>query len=295
LNTTDGSDTTVSETTDPVETAQVTESSTETSTTEPTTQDTANDQTAQAGQADQKGQSEDSFFDPTQVPEELQPVYKGMQAAYTKKTQEVATLRKEAEGWKTKAESYDKYERYIPIVEEMLSSDKAETKQGPEIVALETELRKQGYSDEAINMMKIGAQTILNQFNQSRQTEKEQEVLEKGIAEAEQVDPRLNDESLVYKTDDGKTVTFGEMVSKLVFSDPNWQKHPVEATRAAIKNIDALIGQAKTQGKQELSDQAKVKAGKFPSVTSSPQSAAGDSQPKTVHEAAAEAKKELGL
>jgi len=255
---------------------------------------TVQDQKDKAGQTDTTGQSEDSFFDPSKLPEELVPVYKGMQAAYTKKTQEIAEMRKNAETLKADAEAYTKYKPLIPIVEEMLASKKA-NEVSPELTALETRLKQEGYSEEAINMMKIGAKVILDQFNQTRATDQENIELKSKISEAEQLDPRLNDESLVYKTEDGKSLTFGELVAKLVFSDPEWRKNPVGSTKEAIKTIDALVGKAKNEGKEELSNSAKAKAQKFPGVSSSPQSAAANSQPKTIQEAAQEAKKELGM
>lgn len=242
------------------------------------------------------GQSEsESFFDPKTVPAELLPAYKQMQAAFTKKTQEIATFKKEFETLKTKAESYAKYEQYAPILEEMLSSaDANTTKNTPEMAALEKELRDRGYSDEAIEMMKLGAQFTLNQFNQKQQTEKEQIALNAGINESEKVDSRLNDESLVYETSSGK-MTFGDIVAQMVQSDPNWTKDPVAATKKAIQVVDALIGKAKTEGKEELSASARSKANKFPNTNSSPQKAVSTGQPLTMKEAAEQAKRELGI
>jgi hypothetical protein len=249
---------------------------------------------AEGKQTEDTGEpKEDTFFDPKQVPEELLPAYKGMQAAFTKKTQEIAQARKEAEGFKTKAESYDKVQHLIPIVEEMLASKK-QTQDSPEMTELVSKLKEAGYSEEAIEMMKIGAQFTLNQFNQSQGEKEAQTRFESGVAEAEKLDPRLNDESLVYKLEDGKTVTFGQMVGQLTASNPKWTENPVEFTKQAIRMVDALIGSAKKEGKEELSNSATAKAKKFPSVTSSPQSAASDAAPKSIHEAAELAKAEIG-
>jgi hypothetical protein len=49
-------------------------------------------------------EQQDHFFDPSKVPEELKPIYKAMQAAYTKKTQALAEQRK-------KIEAYDAFAR----------------------------------------------------------------------------------------------------------------------------------------------------------------------------------------
>lgn len=249
----------------------------------------------EAGKPEDLGKSEDTFFDPNQVPEELKPAYKQMQAAFTRKTQEIAEARKAVESLKTKAEAYDKYQHLIPIVEEMLSPQNAQNQVDPDLQALEMELKREGYSEDAIKMMQLGAKVILNRLDQKNQASEQQKQLETGILEAEKVDPRLNDEKLTYQLKDGRTITFGEMVARVVFSNPEWTKDPVGATREAIDTVDALIGKAKTEGKEELSNSARTRATKFPSVNSSPQSAAANSQPKSIHEAAEEAKKELGM
>ena len=55
-----------------------------------------------AGQAAKAAPATDSFFDPSALPDELKPAYKQMQAAYTKKTQELAKHR-------NKIETYDAF------------------------------------------------------------------------------------------------------------------------------------------------------------------------------------------
>lgn len=47
------------------------------------------------------GTTDDSFFDPTQVPDELKPAYKQMQAAFTKKTQAIKDQAKKIEAYDT--------------------------------------------------------------------------------------------------------------------------------------------------------------------------------------------------
>lgn len=49
------------------------------------------------GEEQPEDREKGNFFDPEKVPEELKPVYKQMQAAFTQKTQGVAELRKELE------------------------------------------------------------------------------------------------------------------------------------------------------------------------------------------------------
>jgi len=228
-------------------------------------------------------QEEETFFDPNQVPEALKPAYKQMQAAFTKKTQGIAQV-------KADAEAYAKYKQYAPILEEML---KGPTNQPatPELKALEDRMRAEGYSEDAINLAKLTGGVLLNSMNQKQEVSR----IQGGINEAAKVDPRLNDPSLVYQTDTGESVTFGLIVENLVLADPKWQVDPVAATKRAIARVDALIGKAKTQGKEELSNSATQRARKFAPNVSSPQSTVSDEQPKTIKEAAAQAKKQLGI
>jgi hypothetical protein len=260
--------------------------------------------TEDQGQSNQDATTEESFFDPNTVPEELKPAYKQMQAAFTKKTQEIAARNKELAAVKEKADAYAKYERFVPILEEMLGQEnKPQSPQsGVELAALEQDLKTKGYSDDAIEMMKLGAQFIMNQVNQSREQEKiqvqrEQEfrVLNQKIEQAELVDPRLKDEALTYQTADGETVKFYELVGRIVQSDRNWTKDPVAATKKAIAYIDALTGKAKTEGKEELTNSAQSKAKKFPSLNTSPQAVSKNRIPKTMDEAFQQAKEELGI
>lgn len=231
-----------------------------------------------------EGQQEgESFFDPNQVPEALKPAYKSMQAAFTKKTQEIAKI-------KADAESYAKYKDMAPILEEMLKGPKDQPTT-PELKALEDKMRSEGYSEDAIKLATMTGTVLLNSMNQKQEVSR----IQGGIAESAKVDPRLNDPSLVYKTDDGESVTFGQIVENLVLADPKWQADPVIATKRAIARVDALIGKAKTQGKEELSNSAQNKSRRFVSNGSSPQSTVSDEQPKTIKEAAVIAKKQLGI
>ena len=253
---------------------------------EATITEDSNEQPELSEATDAQGQSEeDSFFDPNSVPDELKPAYKQMQAAFTKKTQEIAEERKMAEAFKQKAEAYEKVQQFIPLIEEMQSSQG--TQQSPEMAALEQNLRAQGYNDDAIEMMKVGVGFALNQVNQTREVEK----ISNGITDAGKLDQRLNDTSLVYQVD-GENVTYGQIVEKYVAADPNWRKDPVLATQKAIRLVDTLINQGKSEGKKELSASARSKANKFPTTNSSSQSTVNESQPLTIKEAYEQAKAE---
>lgn len=268
--------------------------STGTTEAEKTIQDSAPETTDNAQPEQSTKQNEDLFFDPNTVPEELKGAYKQMQAAFTKKTQEIALAKKEAESVKQKADAYEKYQSHIQKIEEMERSrtDKAPS---PEMAALVQKYREAGYSDEAIDMMKMGLEFTLNHFNQTLSTKDHQAWVNNQIAEAAKVDPRLTDSSLVYKTDDGETVTYGQMVESIASADPNLAKDIVGATKRAIKRVDALIERAKTEGKEELSQQAKAKATKFPSNSSSPQSTSDAEAKGSIREIGRQTAAELGI
>lgn len=251
-------------------------------------------------QSDDQGQqqnTEESFFDPKQVPNELLPAYKQMQGAFTKKTQEIAEMRKQAEEWKQKADAYSKYEQYAPILEEMLSSKSNNQEDSVEMQALEKQLRDQGYNDDAVTLAKT-----VSQFFSQRQYQKEAQVnqlrenerIQSEIQQSAKLDTRLNDQSLVYKTESGETVTFGQMVEKLVNADPNWRADVITSTKKAIATVDALLNSAKQQGKAELSEKAKTSARSFPRNTASPQSAQRQNSASSFDDAAKEALQELG-
>jgi len=217
-----------------------------------------------------------------------------MQAAFTKKTQEIAEARKEAEGIRAKAAQFDKYEKHIPVIEEMLSKQSRQG-QSPELQALEQQYRDAGYSDEAIEMMKTGIGFALNHFNTQQTQQRETDRITSQISEAAKVDPRLNDPSLTYQTEDGEKITYGQMVEQLVESDSGWQKDPVASTKKAIRRIDALIGKAKTEGKEELSSAAKTRAAKFPTTQSSPQTTSATEATGSIRDIGKQVMAELGI
>lgn len=243
----------------------------------------------------QQGETFAATFDPNKITDpNLQAAYKSMQADYTKKMQEIA-------GVKQKAEQFSKYEQYAPVLDQMLDLSKQgggqqQAQTTPELERMVSELKEAGYSDEAIDMMKIGAGFILNHLNQKETVAAEQNRIVGGIQEAGKIDPRLNDESLVYQIDEGENLTYGQIVEQYVAADPNWRADPVGATRHAIKMVDSLINKAKSEGKEELSKQATVKAKQFaPAPNSSPQTASETAQPLTIKESYEMSKKQLGI
>lgn len=244
--------------------------------------ETSEVEVADTSDATQEGQSE-SFFDPKSLPEELMPAYKQMQGAFTKKTQEIAEQRKQFEALQAQSEKWKQYEPLLPVVDEMLKPQ-TQVQPSPELALLEQDLRKAGYDDTSIEAMKITAQRMLDIFEQKSNYEKQAEIQTRQISEAEALDPRL--------TNDEK---FARMVASVMKSQDGWESNIVEATRAAVKEIDEMISTAKSQGKEELSSLAQQKAKQFPSMKSSPQGATSDSSPKTISEAFQQAKAEHGF
>jgi len=267
-------------------------SDTEISTTDVSTDDSLQPDTS--ADVESQGQSgEDSFFDPNSLSEELLPAYKQMQGAWTKKTQELAQQRKEVEAYKAKADAFSRYEQYIPVLDEMLAPKQPQS--SPELVALESQLKGAGYSDEAIEMMKMGAQFTLNQFNQTRQQEAEQTRVSSQVEQAEKLDSRLNDPNLIYSLPDGSQSTFAEIVAGITQSQPNWNRDIVSATKRSIQIVDAMVNSAKVDGKRELSEAAKAKGVRFSPTNSSPQGAAQSGSNMTMAQAAEAARKQLGM
>lgn len=237
--------------------------------------------------------TEESFFDPKTVPQELLPAYKQMQAAFTKKTQEIAAVKKEAEEAKAKSDKYSKYESYLPIVEEMLTAPKTPDKSTQEM-ALEQNLRNQGYSDDAIDMALAVRRSTLGEITEKESSQ--QTVAD--IRAAESVDPRLNDASLTYTMPDGSTSTYGDLVGMIVSSNQQWLQgkiSAVDATKKAIGVVDSLISSAKSEGKKELSNSAANKATRFPSTSNSPQGASNADEAVSFADAAKAAREELGV
>lgn len=228
----------------------------------------------------------DSFtnFDPNALTDpNLQTAYKQMQADYTRKMQEISQ----------KSQQYSKYEQYAPILDAMSTHQPGKSPVSPVVDTMVSQLREAGYDDPTIEVGKTIAESILNHIGQEKQVEQQQQFVTSQFAEAVKADPRLEDPSLVYDYGEGKA-TFGEIVEELVAADPNWSKAPLPSVQRAIKKVDAMINTAKTQGKQELSQQTTQKAQNFAPVQSSPQGATSSDQAMSIREAFEAAKKSIG-
>ena len=88
--------------TDPVSTEPAPETASELDSQADVGTTVATESEVESGPAPAPAPDEDTFFDPTDLPPELSAAYKGMQAAYTKKTQAIASDR-------SKIEQYDRF------------------------------------------------------------------------------------------------------------------------------------------------------------------------------------------
>jgi hypothetical protein len=104
----------------------------------------------QAGTGEQK-QQEEVFFDPKSVPPELEQAYKQMQGAFTKKTQEIADIRK-------KAESLDQLVGYKPFVDwyqkHTSGQDKVSESESPAKDSKQEQPKQKELSDEEFELLK---------------------------------------------------------------------------------------------------------------------------------------------
>jgi DNA-dependent RNA polymerase auxiliary subunit epsilon len=215
-------------------------------------------------------------FDPNTLTDpNLQQAYKQMQTDYNNKMQQIASQRKEVE----------KYQQYAPVIDQMLNTQKNQQPINPAVVQVERQLKEAGYSDEAIDMMKIAMGTMYQTQHAEMAQREFTQNLYSGIEKAGQIDQRLNDTSLTYDVGDGETMTFGQIVENMIPAIPNWQQDVPAATKKAIARVDAMINKAKTDGKNELSNQAKQKAQSFPQTNSSPQGAVDTNQSLSIRDA----------
>jgi hypothetical protein len=226
-------------------------------------------------------------FDPNSLTDpNLQAAYKQMQGDYTRKMQEVSQERSQFQSQQTELQK-------LQQVQQILQGEQnPQSQTNPVVEGITRQLMEAGYSQEAIDMGKVVANALLEhnqaERQQAEQTQKVQEFQQQvssNIEKAGQIDPRLNDQSLVYDMGDGEKSTFGQIVEELVASNPKWMEDPIAATQKAIKKVDAMINASKVQGKQELSNKTTQMAQTFAPVNTSPQSAVDQSKPLSVREA----------
>lgn len=183
-------------------------------------------------QVQEETQTEDGFatsFDPNNLPNELKPVYKQMQADYTRKTQEIAKLRGD----------YDKVMRYVPLLNKVLANQDLVQ----QVLGIKPQTDPKDPVEEIPTDPKAYAEWIkentLKAWRSEQETREkirgEQEALMKDYQEAEKVDPRLN-------TD----LTFQNVIVGLVAINPDFKSGKINATQAtrdAIKLYDSKMNE----------------------------------------------------
>lgn len=196
------------------------------------------------------------------------------QSDYTKKTQEIASIRKQAE----------EYNKVLPIVNRVFN-DPVLTRAVMGIDPLAQQQQEEipddpkAYAEWVINQSVEKMRTEMEAREQERQVEMARDY---DINEAEKVDPRLQDES------------FAKLVAGMVAMDEGFisgNTSAVEATKAAIQMVDTYITQAKSQAKNDLFRRASEKRTLQAPRTSPANTSTGDA--KTMREAAELALAEL--
>lgn len=225
------------------------------------------DETQTTDQPEGESESEDQFFDPTNIPQELVPAYKQMQAAFTKKTQEIASKRKELEY----------LDNARPVLERLYAP---ENKWLYDVLA--------GAGNQAPQQAQSPYPTDPIAYAEwVKEQTKAELARDADFKEAENSDPRLNSDP-----------TFQSMALGIVNNNPDYQAGKIsaaEATKQAVMTIDQFYGQAKKEGKIELSQATSDKAKKYASPKGSEASVVSDGSPKNMHEAAKQAMEELGI
>jgi hypothetical protein len=201
-------------------------------------------------------------FDPNKLPEELKPIYKSMQADYTRKTQELARMRREYEQYKQifqkLAENPEFFNRVFGV---------QQTQQEEQIPDDPQEFAR--YLEER------ATQRAVEQI-------KRELMIENDIQQASSLDERLNDEA------------FAKMVFGLVAEDPGVKagtKSFTEATREAIQKVDQYLESIKNQAKNEIMKKATEKS--FVTNKRSTGTASPNQTIRSIRDAAKAAEEEL--
>lgn len=248
----------------------------ETETPEVTTEPTPGNEPAPVvPEFDPLGALEQLEIDP-KVKEELKKGYL-RQSDYTKKTQEIAAIRKAA----------DQYERVRPVVEKLFSDPNltnlvlgikpAADPNTPAEEVLPDD--PQAYAEYVINK---AAEKMRSEFEQREQERVEVEARDRDYTAAEQLDPRLNDEN------------YGKVVAGLVVQNPEFMSgnvSAVEATKQAIADLDRYTAGLQNKAKDDLARRAKEKRG-FVAPSSSP-ATTQTGNPTSMREAAKLAEQDL--
>lgn len=236
-------------------------------------EDVTNEEAQQiTGQADtsqpaSETTTEETFaksFDPSKLPPELQGVYKSMQGDYTRKTTELAELRKQAES----------IMRFKPVLDRIV----ADPNLFNQIMGLRTE---EAGEEELPDDPKEFAQYL---ENRAVERVKNELAIEQDIQTAVSVDDRLADEN------------FAKMIYGLVIEDPevkSGQKTFTQATKEAINAFDQYMAGIKSETRDQLIKSAQNKK-MVTSKSSTPVGTMG-SKIKTFRDAYKAALEETGI
>ena len=199
------------------------------------TQQTEGQAESQETQPETSKTTEESFaksFDPLKLSGELQPVYKSMQADYTRKTSELANLRKQTEDLL----------RFKPVLDKLVMNPELFN----QVMGIETK-SPSSQEPEIPDDPKEFADYL---ENKAVERMKREMAVDADIQTASQCDERLNDEN------------FAKMVFGLVQDDAgvkNGTKSFTQATKEAIVAFDKYMAGVQSQAREQLVNQAKGK------------------------------------
>jgi len=223
-----------------------------------------------------KEEESEKGFDPEKLDPKLKTVYKQMQADYTKKTQEIAEVRRQAEA----------YKRVSPYLQKIMADEKLSQQvfndKSPEPQEEQIPDDPKAYAEYVKNKTLVDVKKIMQeekQLNQYMEADKSDR------SSAEKVDTRLNSDP-----------DFARQIAGIVNSNSQYQNREisaVEATKQAIKEFDSYMDKVLQQRNADLINKAKSSStGSY--RTSSPQSTTS-SEALSVKEAWQKAEEELKL
>lgn len=213
---------------------------------------------------------------PDELPPELQTVYKQMQGDYTRKTQEIAGLKREAQ----------QYQKYRSLVDYLAKNPQAaqnliDGMQGKQEAPSDEEIEYPTDPKEYAEFIKQETLKEVAERDRRIQAQREQarlqeQYLTQQTDEARKLDPRLDSDN-----------EFGEIIASMVMQDPlvrAGRKTIVQATKDSIARYDNYFKAQLDAEKKRLSDQAKKKRNVSPPSTKS-ETGTQKKEPQTMREA----------
>jgi hypothetical protein len=213
-------------------------------------------------------------FNPEKLDPKLKAVYKQMQADYTKKTQEIAEVRRQAEA----------YKRFSPYLQKIMADEKLSqqvfNEKSPEPQEEQIPDDPKEYAEWVKNKTLADVQKMMQE---EKQLNRYMEADQQDRSSAEKVDARLNSDP-----------DFARQIAGIVNSNAQYQNREisaVEATKQAIKEFDSYMDRVLQQRNADLINKAKSSStGVY--RTSSPQGTT-TSEALSVKEAWQQAEEEL--